>query len=111
MNIFSDPKARAKFVFGQEMKACPKCGGYNIKNQTPIKLKELIQPTDGAKQILGKWTRTVMAGNTPLEGTAFIMCFTCGHKGPSVDCSGRTSEDVGKDPVVAAEMKRLWNNQ
>lgn len=36
------------------------------------------------------------------------MCRDCNFKAPAVDCSGRTSEEVGQDPKVFAEMKRLW---
>jgi len=39
------------------------------------------------------------------------MCWGCGHKGPSVDCTGRTSEDCRADRALNAEMKRLWNMQ
>ena len=79
--------------------------------QTPIVMKEPILPTDTAKQLLGKWARSVKGGNTPLEGPVFLMCRECGHRGPSVDCSGRTSESVMKDARVASEIKRLWNEQ
>jgi len=104
--------ASAKFVFGQDMKPCPKCGSFNMFWQTPIKMdKEPILPTDTAKQLLGKWARAIKDGHTPLEGPVFLMCRDCYHKGPSVDCSGRTSEDVGSDRKVADKVKRLWNTQ
>ena len=93
------------------MKPCPKCGSYHIKHQTPIQMKEPVLATDSAKQIVGKWARAVRDGNNALEGPVFLMCFDCGHKGPAVDCTGRTAEDVGRDPIVAATVKRLWNEQ
>jgi hypothetical protein len=37
------------------------------------------------------------------------MCFDCFHKGPSLDCSGKTSEEVGQDPIIYQKMKDLWN--
>ena len=102
---------RAKISFGQSMQPCPKCSGFNFRYQTPIKMKEPILATDSAKQLLGKWARSTKDGNTPLEGPVFIMCFDCGHKGPAMDCTGRTSEDVGRDKAVADTVKRLWNDQ
>lgn len=111
MGIFNNSAKRAAFVFGQPMKPCPKCGGYNLLHQTPIKMKEPILATDSAAQAVGKWARSVKDGNTPLEGPVYIMCRTCYHKGPAVDCTGRTSEEIGRDPVVAKEVKRLWNEQ
>jgi len=99
---------RAKFVFGQEMKACPKCSGYNLGYSTPIKLDEPMPTT--AKGMLGAWARARKNGQTPLEGTCRIMCRECGHLGPAVDVTGRTSEDVGRDKAVADETKRLWNS-
>lgn len=91
------------------MKACPKCSGYNIGYSTPIKLDEPMPTT--AKGMLGAWARARKSGQTPLEGTCRIMCRDCGHLGPAVDVSGRTSEDVGRDKAVADETKRLWNSQ
>jgi len=101
----------AKFIHGIEMKPCPSCGAFNMHYRMPIQMKEPILATDGARQILGKWARSIKDGNTPLEGPCFMVCEDCGHKGPSIDCSGRTSEDVGKDPLVASEIKRIWNSQ
>jgi hypothetical protein len=40
---------------------------------------------------------------------AYYACKDCGHKGPSVDCSGRTSEECRADCALNTEMKRLWN--
>ena len=111
MSILNNPADRAAFVFGQPMNPCPKCGSYRMFYQTPIITKEPILPTDDAKQPLGKWARSVKDGNTPLEGPVFLMCRDCRHRGPSVDCAGRTAEDVGKDPAVCSEVKRLWNGQ
>ena len=107
--VFKDPAKRAEFIFGQPMEPCPRCGGYNLRNQTPIVMD---LPVDASpKQMLGAWARATKGGAAPLEGPVCIMCVDCRHKGPAVDCSGRTSEDVGQDPVVSAEMKRLWNDQ
>lgn len=93
------------------MEPCPKCGGYNLQSQTPIKLAEPITKGDTARSILGKYARAIKGGATPLEGPCFIQCRDCRHKGPAVDCSGRTSEEVGQDREVYAEMKRLWKEQ
>jgi hypothetical protein len=103
-------RVRCAFRFGQTMKACPACGGFNLQYQTPIKMEEVITEKDTARSILGKYARATKAGATPLEGPAFIHCRDCRHKGPALDCTGRTSEDVGLDPVVASELKRLWNS-
>ncbi len=99
----------AKFIFGQLMIPCPKCGSYHIGYSTPIKLDAPLP--DDAKGALSAWAKATKAGRTPLEGTCRLMCRDCGHKGPSVDVSGRTAEDVGKDKAVADETKRLWNAQ
>jgi hypothetical protein len=108
-----DPKRRCEFVFGQPMQPCPKCGAYDMFYSTPIDL-DFGNETDPAK-ILGKWAkaraRGAKIGGTPLKGTCCMMCRKCGHTGHSVDVRGRTSEDVGADPKVASEVKRLWNSQ
>lgn len=109
-NYVKNPAKRAEFIFGQPMEPCPKCKGYSLKQQTPIVMEEILS-TDGARQILGKWARARRGGVTPLEGPVFIACAACGHKGPAVDCTGRTREEVGQDPKISAEMKRLWNGQ
>ena len=109
MNILKNPAKRAEFVFGQPMKPCPKCGSYNFVFQTPIQMG--IEPTDSPRKILGEWARQMKWTGGLLKGPVFLMCRDCGHNGPSVDCSGRTSVDVGKDPKVSAEVKRLWNSQ
>ncbi len=101
--------ARAKVVYGRDMKPCPKCGSFNFQYQTPIKMETTGKET--ARQLLGKYARATREGVTLLEGPVFLMCFECGHKGPSMDCTGRTSEDVGKCKVVADMVKRLWNDQ
>ena len=62
-------------------------------------------------QLVGKWARATKAGATPLQGPAYYACWDCGHKGPAVDCTGRTSEDCRADRALNAEMKRLWNAQ
>lgn len=104
-----NPAYRARFVFGQEMKACPKCGGYNIGFSTPIKLSGPLP--DSAKGMLAAWVKARKGGATPLEGTCRIMCRSCGHLGPAVNVEGRTAEDVGRDKAVCAEVKRLWNSE
>lgn len=104
-----DPKGRAEFIFGQPMQPCPKCGSYNLRSQTPIVCD--FDADDTPRQTLGKWARATKEGATPLQGPVFVMCVDCRHRGPAVDCTGCTSEEVGQDPQVAAEMKRLWNEQ
>ena len=87
-------------------RACPVCGSWNLKPQMPIDV-DMEDPTD-PKAVLKAWVRATKSGHTPLKGPCYIMCFDCFHKGPSVDCTGRTSEDVSKDKDVFTEMKRLW---
>ena len=106
---FRDPAFRAKFIFGQEMKACPKCKGYNIGFSTPIKLDGPLPDT--AKGMLGAWAKARKSGSTPLEGTCRIMCRACGHLGPAVNVEGRTAEDVGRDKAVCDKVKLLWNSE
>lgn len=36
MSIFNDPAKRAAWVHGQPMKACPKCGAYDMAPEIPI---------------------------------------------------------------------------
>ncbi len=104
-----DPAARAAWVYGQPMAPCPKCGSYNMKPQMPIKMDVVGDET--APQLLGKWVRATNAGATPLQGPAYYACCDCGHNGPAVDCTGRTSEECRPDPGLNTEMKRLWNTQ
>ena len=47
----------------------------------------------------------------PAMATELRRMWDCGHKGPAVDCTGRTSEDCCADKALNAEMKRLWNAQ
>lgn len=101
--------ARTQFVFGQPMAPCPACGSYHIRFQAPIAID--ISAEDGLRKILSKWAKARKGGATPLRGPVFIACFDCGHDGPSVDCTGRTSEDVCRDPEVAATVIKLWNSQ
>lgn len=101
--------ALAKFIFGEEMQPCPKCGSFKIGYSTPIKLDG--PPPTTAPEMMKAWATARRSGSTSLEGTCCIMCRACGHLGPSVDVTVRTAEDVGKDPAVAAEAKRLWNTQ
>lgn len=108
--MLGTPAERCEWIFRCPMNPCPHCGGYNLIHQVPIVIEEL--PDDATvKQLLGAWARARKSGKTPLIGTAFMMCKDCGHKGPSYDVSGRTAEDVGRDPVVSTEIKRLWNGQ
>ena len=104
-------KNRTKIVFGQDMKECPNCGSYHFKFQTPIKMETPIEATDSPKQMVKKWAKEMLKEDVYMEGPVFIMCFDCGHKGPSVDCSGRTLYDVGKDAKLSSDVKMLWNNQ
>jgi hypothetical protein len=104
-----DPRSRTAWAFGEEMKPCPKCKSYHIRYQTPVDCG--LESGDNAKQILSKWARATKAGSTPLKGPVFIMCCDCGHCGPAVDCKGRTAEEVGRDPMVAAAVRRLWNSE
>lgn len=104
-----DPAKRAEWVYGQPMAPCPACGRYNMKPQMPIAVATTGDET--VPQLVGKWARATKSGATPLEGPCYYMCCCCGHKGPSVDCSGRTSEDCRQDRTLNAEMKRLWNEQ
>ena len=93
------------------MNACPSCGGFDLGYQTPIKMFEPITADDDARSVLAKWARATKAGVSLLEGPVYIHCRSCRHKGPALDCTGRTAGGVGKDPEVATEVKRLWNNQ
>jgi len=91
LNMLKDPAKRAEWVYGQPMAPCPKCGSYNMKPQIPIAME-----TSGAEtmpQLVGKWARATKAGSTPLQGPAYYCCWDCHHKGPAVDCTGRTSEE------------------
>jgi len=104
-----DPAKRAEWVYGQPMAPCPKCGSYNMKPQIPIAMETTGDET--APQLVGKWARATKAGATPLQGPAYYACWDCFHKGPAVDCTGRTSEECRADRALNAEMKRLWNAQ
>lgn len=91
------------------MAPCPACGSYHIRFQAPIAVD--ISADDDMRKVVSKWAKAIKGGHTPLRGPVFIVCFGCGHAGPSVDCTGRTSEDVCRDPAVSAEVIRLWNSQ
>lgn len=105
----TDPAKRAAWVYGQQMSPCPACGSYNMAPQIPIAMK--TNGGESAPQLVGKWARATKAGATPLQGPAYYACRDCLHKGPAVDCAGRTREDCGADRALNAEMKRLWNSQ
>ena len=96
--------------FSEKMQPCPACGGWDLKYQTPIVMDEPVLPTDSARQILGKYARQRRKG-LMMAGPAFIMCVGCGHKGPEMDCTGRSSDDVGQCAATAKEIRRLWNTQ
>lgn len=107
LDFLKDPKKRAEWVYGEVMAPCPKCGSYNMRPQIPIVINE--PAAKGVPALLGQWARATKAGATPVQGPAYYCCWGCGHKGPSVDCTGRTSEECRADKALNAEMKRLWN--
>lgn len=80
-----------------------------MKPQMPIRMA--IAGDETVPQLFGKWARAKKEGATPLEGPCYYMCWNCGHKGPAVDCTGRTSEECCVDKDLNSEMKRLWNMQ
>ena len=102
---------RIKMIYNQDMNPCPVCGSWHFIAQTPIQLELDADDIENPRKAIGKWVAAHKDGPPMLKGPCFFMCFDCGHKGPAVDCSGRTSEEVGQDPVVWKEMKRLWNEQ
>ncbi len=110
MKPLFEPAQRAQIIFGEPMEPCPKCGSYDIRHQTPIVMDMPDNPTD-TKAWVKAWYKATENGETPLQGPVYIECSDCLHKGPSLDCSGRTSEDVRSDPKVGREVKRLWNIQ
>lgn len=109
MPIPKDPADRAAWVYGQPMAPCPKCSSYNMAPAMPIQID--LTGRETAPELVGKWARATKAGATPLEGPAYYRCRDCGHKGPAVDCTGRTSEAARQDRALNNEMKRLWNTQ
>lgn len=109
LTMMNDAAKRAEWVYGQPMAPCPACGSYNMKPQIPIALETTGDET--MPQLVGKWARATKAGATPLQGPAYYACGDCGHKGPAVDCTGRTSEECRSDRALNTEMKRLWNEQ
>ena len=102
-----NPAERAEWIYGQPMTPCPACGSYNMKPQMPVKIG--LADDDTAMQALGKLARAMKSGTVVLEGPCYYACGDCGHKGPSVDCTGRTSEECRGDRFLNDEMKRLWN--
>ena len=109
LSMMNDAAKRAEWVYGQPMAPCPACGSYNMKPQIPIALETTGDET--LPQLVGKLARATNAGSTPLQGPAYYACWDCGHKGPAVDCTGRTSEECRADRALNTEMKRLWNEQ
>lgn len=108
--ILKDPAKRAEWVHGEPMQPCPQCGSYNLRHQQPIQMDAPDDLSD-PKEWVRRWAQAKRGGETPLEGPVYLSCGDCLHKGPAMDCSGRTSEDVSSDPAVCAEVKRLWNGQ
>ena len=107
-----DPAKRAEWVYGQPMQPCPACGSYNMKPQMPIQLDATSTTTTTSSDMLlfmARWARATQAGVTALEGMCYYVCWDCKHRGPAVDCTGRTSEDCRQDPALNAQMKQLWN--
>ena len=104
-----NPAARAEWIYGQPMAPCPACGSYNMKPQMPVEIG--LAGDDTAMQALGKLARAMKSGPVVLEGPCYYACGDCGHKGPSVDCAGRASEECRGDRFLNDEMKRLWNTQ
>ncbi len=102
-------KEQTNRVFGEEMIPCPKCGSWNLGYQSPIKTQ--IEATDSAEDVLKKYFSETKSGKTPLQGPVFIWCWECFHKGPALDCTGRTSEEVNSDREVARKVRSLWNEQ
>lgn len=88
----NDSVARAKMIFGADMKPCPICSSYNLMYQTPIDIDHFKKTKE-----------------FKLVGQCYIMCCNCGHKGPSVDCSGEDYHTVKADPVTASIIRKLWN--
>lgn len=109
LSILNDPAKRAEWVYGQPMAPCPRCGSFTMRPQMPIEMEATGDET--VPQLLGRWARAMNAGATPLKGPAYYACGYCGHAGPAVDCTGRTSEDCRADRALNEEMKRLWNSQ
>ncbi len=109
LTTLKDPAKRAEWVYGQQIAPCPACGNYNMKPQIPIVMATVGNET--MPQLVGKWARAIKAGATPIQGPAYYVCWDCKHKGPSLDCTGRTSEDCRSDRELNVEMKRLWNSE
>lgn len=98
----------ARFVFGQDMNPCPKCGGYNLATRIPIKID--LDENDDAPTTIKKWVKAQQEGPI-LEGIAYIVCQDCFHRGPEFDCGHMGYDEVMKSPDASKEIKRLWNNQ
>ena len=109
MNLFTNPADRAAFIYGQPMAPCPRCGSYEMKPQIPVRLAVSHDATP--RDVLAAYVRSSAAGPLVVEGPAYYQCGSCWHKGPAVDCTGRTSDDCRNDAQLNKEMKRLWNGQ
>jgi hypothetical protein len=103
-----DPAQRAEWVYGQKMEPCPTCGAYDMKPQMPIVID--LEDVNNGVDLARKWAKAVKDGAL-LEGPCYYICWKCGHKGPSVDQKGRSSDEARKDAELNREMKKLWNNQ
>jgi hypothetical protein len=106
-NPLGTPAERCAWVFRQEMEPCPKCGSFELRYQVPIVLPGEVGDTP--KELVSAWAKATRSGSTELEGVAYLQCGECLCRGPVIDVSGRTSEDVRSDPVVAQAIKDVWN--
>lgn len=99
---------QAEFIFGQPMNPCPKCGSYNLSYRTPIVLD--VTDDDSPKAILGKYAKALRQGPV-LEGPVYMICSDCLHRGPAIDCSHMTYDEMKKSKDVAKKVKAAWNCQ
>jgi len=98
----------------KDMEPCPLCGGKDLSPQTPIQMdsEEIdFNDPDAAKKLLGLYVRTMKNTGGLLKGPVYFICKNCRFKGGEVDCTGRTSIDVGKDKEVYKKMKQEWNKK
>lgn len=86
-----NPKGRIEFIFQHETNPCPKCGSYNLKYQTPIDLRDKT--------------------HEKLLGIAYIVCWDCKHKSPSIDVSHMTRSTVGQSSELGTKLVEVWNSQ
>ena len=98
---------QAEFIFGQPMKPCPKCGSYSLAYRTPIVLDT---DDDSPKTILGRLAKALKQGPV-LEGPVYMICCDCLHRGPAIDCSHMTYDEMMKSEDVVKKVKAAWNCQ